>query len=64
MQIVNKKLPKNDSRNTSFCVPVVIGVSLEGTFNQWGIARPPMPNLSHASKKTGKALTKGFERAT
>ena len=64
MQIVNKKFPKRDSRNTSFLVCVVMGTSSGGVFSQWGMARPPMPNLSHAKRKTGRAETNGLDRAT
>ncbi len=64
MQIENKKLPKNDSKNSKRLVWGVIGTSLAGFFSQCSIAAPPMPKRSQASRKTGRATTSGLDKAT
>ncbi len=64
MQIENMKLPRNDSRNTSQRVRAVIGGSSGVRLSQCGMASAAMPKRSHASSSTGKAATRGLERAT
>ena len=64
MQIENKKLPRNDSKNTNQRVCDVIGASPTGFFSQCAIASPPMPKRSQASKNTGIAATSGLDKAT
>ena len=64
MQIENKKLPRKDSRNSSFWVWPLIGVSCAGFFSQCSIAMPPIPNRSQASRNTGSAATSGLDSAT
>ena len=64
MQIENKKLPKNDSRNSRRLVWPVIGASSTGFFSQCNMAAPPIPKRSQASKKTGRAATSGLDKAT
>ena len=64
MQMENRKLPKNDSRNSNRLVWDVKGASPRGFFSQCSIAAPPMPKRSQASKKTGRAATSGLDKAT
>ena len=64
MQIENRKLPRNDSRNTSARVRPVIGGSSAGRLSQCGMAAAAMPKRSHASRNTGNAATSGFDSAT
>jgi hypothetical protein len=64
MQMENKKLPKKDCQNSSQRVRAVQAGSSGGRRSQCGMANPPKPKRSHASRKTGKAATSGFESAT
>ncbi len=64
MQIEKRKLPRNDSKNTSCFVCCVMGASSAGFLSQCSMAAPPMPKRSHASRKTGKTATNGLDSAT
>ena len=64
MQIENRKLPRNDSRNSSCLVCRVMGASLAGFLSQPAMAMPPMPKRSQASRNTGRAATSGLDSAT
>jgi len=64
MQMVNRKLPRNDSRKSRPLVWRLMGGSLAGLTSQCGMASTPMPKRSQASKKTGRASTSGLLRAT
>ena len=64
IQIENRKLPRKDSRKTSLFVALVIGGSPAGLISQRPMAIPAMPKRSHASKKTGRAATRGLDSAT
>ena len=64
MQMENRKLPRNDSRNTSRLVCADIGASPAGLRSQCSMARPPMPKRSQASRNTGIAAASGLDRAT
>ena len=64
MQMENRKLPRNDSRNTSCRVCRVIGGSSAGLRSQCSMAKPPMPKRSQASRNTGSAAASGLDSAT
>ena len=64
MQIENMKLPRKDSRKISLRVVGVIGASFAGLRSQCNMPNPPMPKRSQASRKTGRAATRGLDRAT
>ena len=64
MQMVNKKLPKKDSKNSSVRALGVKGASAAGRRNQPAMATTPMPKRSQASSKTGKAAASGLDSAT
>src|SRR5450830_566094 len=64
MQIENRKLPRNDSRNTSNFMRGANGASSAGFFSQRNIATAPMPKRNQASKNTGSASASGLVRAT
>ena len=64
MQMENKKLPKNDSKKTSFLVCKLMGGSSAGFLSHRVIAKPPIPKRIQANKKTGKVIDKGLDSAT
>ena len=64
MHTVNKKFPRNDSRNTNRLVLVLRGGSSLGRRSQCGMARAPMPKRNQASNATGNTATMGFDKAT
>ena len=64
MQMVNRKLPKSDCRNSSPRVCVVIGGSSGVLRSQCGMATTPMPKRSQASRKIGNVAASGFDNAT
>ena len=63
MQMVKRKLPKNDSTNSNQRVCRVIGASFAGRRSQVAIASAPMPKRSHASSSTGNAAANGLDSA-
>ena len=64
MQMVNKKLPRKDSRKIRRLVAAVMGGSPAGLRSQCGMAKEPMPKRSQASKATGNTAIKGLDKAT
>ena len=64
MQMENRKLPRNDSRNSRPLVRGDSAGSFGGFLSQRHMAMPPIPNRSQASKKTGKTTTRGLDKAT
>ena len=64
MQMVKRKLPNSDSRNSSPCVRRGKGASSAGLRSHRSMAMAPMPKRSQASNSTGKMAAKGLDRAT
>ncbi len=64
MQIENRKLPTNDSRNSRVRTWGVIAASWAGLRNQGSIATAAMPKRIQPSRNTGRAATSGLESAT
>jgi hypothetical protein len=64
MQIENKKLPKKDSRKSSPCVRRSSGASSDGLCSHSAMATAAMAKRSHARMKTGKTITRAFEKPT
>eukprot|EP01035_Chromulina_nebulosa_P014024 gene14024-18565_t len=60
MQMVNRKLPRKDSRNSSRLVCGVSGGSLSGFLSQCSMAMPPMPKRIQANKSTGSTAASGL----
>ena len=64
MQIENRKLPRNDSRNSSSRVRPLSAGSPAGLRSHGSMASPPIPKRSQASRNTGIAPTSGLDSAT
>ena len=64
IKIENRKLPRNDSRNSRRLVCGVKGASSAGLRSQGNMATPAMPKRIQASRNTGSAATRGLESAT
>ena len=64
MQMENRKLPRNDSRNSSRRVRPESGGSSAGLRSQGSIATAAMPKRIQASRNTGRAATSGLDSAT
>ena len=61
---LKKIFADSDSRKISCCIARLSGASSGGLHSQCGMARPPMPKRSQASRKTGSAATSGLDSAT
>ena len=64
MQIENRKLPKNDSRNSRRRVGASRGCSFAGRRSQGAIATAAIAKRSQASRNTGKITTSALEKPT
>ena len=64
IQIENRKLPRNDSINSSSLVRAVNGASLAGFRSHGNKAMAAMPKRIHANRNTGSIATKGLDKAT
>ena len=64
MHSVNKKLPRNASRNSSLRVEAVNLGSSAGLGSQCTMATAPMPKRSQASRKIGRVAARGLDNAT
>ena len=64
MQIENRKLPKNDSRNSSRWMRASSGASSAGRRSQGAIATAAIAKRSQASRNTGKITTSALEKPT
>ncbi len=64
MQIENRKLPKNDSRNSSQRSCAFSVDSSGPRLTHGAITTAAMPKRSHASRKIGNTTTSTFDRLT